>query len=239
MAQFIILKWQYKQILGLSGAPYQAIDWSSCQTRGCGLSLCSSHAVELSTIREGRKRRRSLSEGWVHNCRMRFPGIKDHCSHSMYSACLNHRDVHAMGKALKEALGPAPAPSAERLGEEELLHALGSWHTQALIDHYWIRKPMDAVSWNKQKQGRTGPYFNTSPLRNGWQQINAKKCSGTHRRERQNKRAVATVSLGLPCLLEDFSLVSLIQFSFYLVYYPVCFMVITRGCPRGLHRWGA
>lgn len=52
--------------------------------------------------------------------------MKDDCSHSMCSACLNHKDVHAMGKALKKALGPAFAPSAERLGEEELLHALGS-----------------------------------------------------------------------------------------------------------------
>lgn len=31
-----------------------------------------------------------------------------------------------MRKALKKALGPAPAPSAERLGEEELLRALWS-----------------------------------------------------------------------------------------------------------------
>lgn len=80
-----------------------------------------------------------------------------------------------------------------------------------------------------------------TPLRTGWWKINAKKCRATQTAgsEWQNKRVAVTVSLNLPCLLEDFSLVSLKRFSFYLVYILLCLMVITHGCPRDLCSWEA
>lgn len=112
---------------------------------------------------------------------------------------------------------------------------------QSQMAHVALNRPWpNSPAWGSG--ARKGPDLTrVSPWGNGWWKMNTGKCRAAQAggSEWQNKRAAATVSLNLPCLLEDFGLVSLKQFSFYLVYIPLCLMVVTHGCPRDLCSWEA